>query len=69
MAKAKKPSSAPVQETLVIASRVKELIKEQGMRSDADFIDALSRKVADKVLKAIERAKSHNVSTVRARDL
>lgn len=57
------------QETLVIASRVKAIVHALNMRCDADFIDELSRKVEDKIVKAIDRAKAHNVGTVRARDL
>lgn len=61
-------SSAPA-ESLVIGSRVKAMVAAAGMRSDAGFVEALSTKVAQKIQRAIERARDHGVSTVRARDL
>jgi len=42
---------------MVIASKVKEYIASQGMRTSGDFIEALSKALEHKIDKAIRRAK------------
>ena len=44
-------------EIMVIASKVKEYIANQGMRTSGDFIEALSKALEHKIDKAIRRAK------------
>ena len=54
---------------LVVASKVKELIKGRGMNTASDLPDALSAKVETLLQDAVARAKSNDRKTVRAGDL
>lgn len=54
---------------LVVTSKVKELIKSEGMNTSSDLADALSAKVESLVKDAAARAKSNDRKTVRAGDL
>ncbi|OGH59253.1 MAG: hypothetical protein A3G34_02940 [Candidatus Lindowbacteria bacterium RIFCSPLOWO2_12_FULL_62_27] len=56
-------------EVLVVTSKIKKLIKEQGMRTSADVIEALSQMVEAKAKEAVERAKAAGKKTVQASDL
>jgi histone H3/H4 len=57
-------------ETLVVVSKVKTLIKEQAdMSTSQCFIDALTEKVVEHCLDAIENAKTAGRKTVMGRDL
>jgi len=57
-------------ETLVVVSKVKQLVREQsGFNSSQCFIDALTRKVVEQALKGIARAKVDGRKTVMGRDL
>ncbi len=56
-------------ETLVVQSKIKELVKKLNMRTSSDFTDALSRQVEELVKKAARRAKENGRQTVRAHDL
>lgn len=55
--------------SLVVGSKVKELIKEKKCLMAGDFLDSLSDKVAQLVNAAAERAKQNGRSTVRPYDL
>ncbi len=54
---------------LVVASKVKELIKGRGMNTSSDLADALSAKVDTLLQDAVARAKSNDRKTVRSGDL
>ena len=57
-------------ETLVVASKVKGIVKVAGLRTGGDFLDALSSRVAQIVSAAIEKVKSENKKkTLGAEDL
>lgn len=56
-------------EILVVGSKVKEFMKEAGMRSDGELIAAVSDKVHDLLGAAVERAKTNKRGTVRPGDL
>jgi hypothetical protein len=61
---AKKPK-----EIVVVGSKIKEVIKEAGLRSDGELIQALSDKVHDMLGGAIKRCQGNSRSTVRPHDL
>lgn len=57
-------------ETLVVVSKVKQLIRDQSeMNTSQCAIDALTQKVVQECLKAIENAKSAGRKTVMGRDV
>lgn len=56
-------------ENLVVASKVKEVIKAHGMRASAEVIEALSDKIRDKIEKGVARAKANKRQTLRAEDI
>jgi hypothetical protein len=64
MARASKPK-----EIVVVGSKVKEVIKEAGLRSDGELVQAVSDKVHELLAGAIVRCKGNNRSTVRPHDL
>lgn len=64
--KPKKKADEPV---LVLTSRVKDVVKSMGMRSDSEFVGDLSSKVHALIQSAVERAKQNKRSTVRGCDL
>jgi histone H3/H4 len=56
-------------EVLVVASKVKQLIKKHSdMNTSSSVMEALSKVVEREVLKAIEKAKSDKRKTVMDRD-
>jgi len=56
-------------EVLVVASKVKALIKKQSeMNTSANVMEALTKIIEREVAKAIERAKSDKRKTVMDRD-
>ena len=55
-------------EVLVVASKVKDAIKEQDCNTASDAVDALSAKVAKMVKEAADRAKANGRKTVRGID-
>jgi RNA recognition motif-containing protein len=63
------PVSAKVREIVVVGSKVKEVIREAGLRSDGDLVQAVSDKVHELLRDAIGRAKSNKRGTVRPHDL
>jgi histone H3/H4 len=54
---------------LVVGSKVKDLISDKGLRSSGDLIEALSKHIETKLLRAIERAKANGRQTIRPEDL
>ena len=64
MARTSKPK-----EIVVVGSKVKDVIKEAGLRSDGELVQAISDKVHDMLADAIKRCKGNNRSTVRPYDL
>jgi len=63
------PVSAKTREIVVVGSKVKEVIREAGLRSDGDLVQAVSDEVHALLREAIKRARSNNRSTVRPHDL
>ena len=61
---AKKP-----REIVVVGSKVKDVIRSAGYRSDGDLIQAISDKVHAMLEAAIKRAESNKRGTVRPYDL
>ena len=55
--------------SLVVASKVKELLKGMGLMTAGDFADGLSVEVEALVKKAAGRAKANGRKTVRGDDL
>lgn len=70
MAKAKKVSKKPEpREIVVVGSKVKDVIKNAGLRSDGELVQAISDKVHELLAAAIERAQGNKRGTVRPYDL
>lgn len=65
MAKKKKSSVLQV----AVASRVKEVIKKAGLRSDGKLADAVNVKLIEILQNATVRCKANRRSTVRGHDL
>jgi hypothetical protein len=61
-------SSKP-KEIVVVGSKVKEVIREAGLRSDGELVQAVSDKVHELLQEAITRCKANGRSTVRPYDL
>lgn len=62
--KARKP-----REIIVVGSKVKEVVREAGLRSDGELVQAVSERVHVMLEAAIARARSNNRETVRPWDL
>jgi histone H3/H4 len=56
-------------ESVIVTSKVKAAIKEQGMRTDGSLPDALNDKIHAMLKEAAGRAKENGRSTVRPHDL
>jgi hypothetical protein len=56
-------------EPLVVASKMKAYIREKGMMSSSDAVEAIHEQVYKMLDAAIERAKANRRSTVRPQDL
>ena len=57
-------------ETFVVVSKVKKIVKEAGLRTGGDYIDALSKKVDDLVQASIAKVKTDaSKKTLGAEDL
>lgn len=70
MAKAKKVSKKQEpREVVVVGSKVKDVIRDAGLRSDGDLVQAISEKVHEMLGAAIERAQGNKRGTVRPYDL
>jgi hypothetical protein len=64
MARSSKPK-----EIVVVGSKVKEVIREAGLRSDGDLVAAVSDRVHTLLQDAIKRCTANGRSTVRPHDL
>ena len=60
---------AKKQEMLVVASKVKEVVKGMGLQSSGDLVEAISSAVHALLAKAGERAELNNRATMRRHDL
>jgi histone H3/H4 len=54
---------------LVVASKIKALIKKDKMKTASDFVPALEKVIEHKVDMAVKRAKGNGRKTVRGVDL
>jgi hypothetical protein len=68
-AKAKAAKKAAVNETLVVASKVRAYIKSKKMMCSSELIEALSNKVYCKLNCAMTRTEANRRSTVKPQDL
>lgn len=69
MAKAKKgKGGGRPAEMMLVASKVKAMIKDSDMNTAGDALDGLNQVVAQFIERAVERAKSNKRKTVRADD-
>lgn len=69
MAAKKKASAKGGGGNLVVGSKVKEMIKNSGVRMAGDLLNALNGAVAGHLKAAVGRAKANNRGTVRPQDL
>ncbi len=69
MAKAKKASKKKPREVVVVGSKVKDVVRNAGLRSDGGLVQAVSEKVHDLLEAAIQRAQDNKRGTVRPYDL
>jgi histone H3/H4 len=56
-------------DVLIVGSKVKDYIKNKGLNSSGDLIDALSKKVEKLLDEAAERTKANGRKTMRPEDL
>ncbi len=57
-------------ETLVVVSKVKKMVKEAGLRTGGDYLDALSARVTQIVNASVEKVKADaSKKTLGAEDL
>jgi len=70
MAKSKKKAAKKAaREVVVVGSKVKDVVRNAGLRSDGELVQAVSDKVHDLLEAAIERAQANKRGTVRPYDL
>ena len=69
MAKAKKAGKKKVKEIVVVGSKVKDVVRTAGLRSDGNLVQAVSDRVREILAAAIGRAKNNKRGTVRPYDL
>jgi len=69
MAKAKKASKKKAREIVVVGSKVKDVVRSAGLRSDGDLVQAVSDQVHEMLERAIGRAQANKRGTVRPYDL
>ncbi|MCH9686768.1 MAG: hypothetical protein K0V04_35370 [Deltaproteobacteria bacterium] len=68
MAKSKKAGKKK-REVVVVGSKVKDVVRSAGLRSDGELVQAVSDKVHDILEAAIARAQANKRGTVRPHDL
>lgn len=56
-------------EVLVIASKIKDVVKAAGLQSSGDLVDGVSARVHEMLTAAVQRAKANGRATVRPYDL
>lgn len=69
MAKAKKAAKKKAREVVVVGSKVKDVVRNAGLRSDGDLVQAVSEAVHNLLEAAINRAQQNKRGTVRPYDL
>ncbi len=69
MAKSKKAGKKKAREVVVVGSKVKDVVRNAGLRSDGELVQSVSDKVHDLLEAAIARAQSNKRGTVRPHDL
>jgi len=67
--KAKTKKTKAPKEPLIVASKVKNYVKSQGMMSSKDFLAALNVALCEVIDKAVARAQGNKRSTLQPRDL
>jgi hypothetical protein len=70
--KKKAAAAAPAKkarEVVVVGSKVKDVIREAGLRSDGELVQAISDKVHELLEAAVARANGNKRGTVRPYDL
>jgi hypothetical protein len=45
-------------ETLVVVSKIKKMVKEQGFRTGGDYVEALSKKVEAIIAESVNKVKA-----------
>ncbi|EDM73882.1 hypothetical protein PPSIR1_24119 [Plesiocystis pacifica SIR-1] len=65
----KKTAKKKTREIVVVGSKVKDVIRTAGYRSDGELVQAVSDKVHDMLEAAIARAEANKRGTVRPYDL
>lgn len=68
MAKAKKKSGGAPKEMLLVASKVKQMLRDAGCNTAGDALDGLNAYVGWLVQQAASRASENGRKTVRAHD-
>jgi histone H3/H4 len=66
---AAKKEAKKTREIVVVGSKVKDVVRSAGYRSDGELIQAISDKVHELLEAAIKRAESNKRGTVRPYDL
>lgn len=56
-------------EILVVASKLKDVVKDANCQSSGDLVEAVSDKVHEMIAAAVARAKANGRATVRPYDL
>ena len=57
-------------ESLVVVSKVKKMVKEAGLRTGGDYIDALSKKIGEIINASVAKVKADaSKKTLGAEDL
>lgn len=69
MAKSKKTAKKKEREIVVVGSKVKDVVRNAGLRSDGELVAAISERVHDMLESAIGRAQGNKRGTVRPYDL
>ena len=67
--KAAKKSKKKALETLIVGSKVKGVIKENGCMTSGELLEALNERVHEMLNAACDRAGNNKRSTVRAHDI
>jgi histone H3/H4 len=55
--------------SLVVASRVKQIVSSKGLQTSSDAIDALNRRIVSIIEEAVQRAKDNKRATVKPQDI
>jgi histone H3/H4 len=58
-----------VTEILVVQSKIRDMIKNEGCATSQEAVEALSREIERMVKRSIERAKENGRKTVKGQDI